>query len=142
MEHTLRMITCWKNNNNKATTYSTLACNDEEMVIKWLYQQGVLFYGCSGVECHDIGDTDYFSGSINTEDVNAILEFTDKIYGEWHLRATYKGIDIQIDKQFPNIMDYLSFKYPNDCDDIVLRLLGEFEKNFCFPEIKEWVTVR
>lgn len=142
MKQTLRIITCWKNKNDKATRYSTLACNDEETIIKWLYQQGIRFYGCWGVECHDIGDTDYFSGSINTEDVDAILKFVDKLYGEWHLCATYKGIDIQIDKQYPNITNGLSFKYQKDCEDVVLRLLGEFEINFCFPEIKEWTDVR
>lgn len=142
MECTHRMITNWKNNNYKSISYSTLVCNDEENIIKWLYQQGVLIYRCWGVECHDIGDIDYFSGSIDTKDINAILEFTDKIYGEWHLSVTYKGIDIQINKQYPSITHGLSFRYSKDCEDVVLLLLGEFEKKFCLPEIKEWVTVR
>ena len=142
MECTYRIITCWMNNNYKTVSYSTLACNSEETIIKWLKQQGVLFSHCKGVECHDIGDADYFSGSIDTEDVNTILAFIDKIYGEWHLSVTYKGIDIQINKRHPNIMHGLSFRHTKDCEDVVLRLLSEFEKNFCYPEIQEQVTVR
>ena len=142
MECTHRMITSWKSNNYKSINYRTLVCNDEGNIIKWLYQQGGLIYRCWGVECHDMGDIDYFSGSIDTKDINAILEFTDKIYGEWHLSVTYKGIDIQINKPYPNIAHGLSFRYPKDSEDVVLILLGEFEKKFCFPEIKERVTVR
>ena len=137
MNRTCRLITYWKDNNNKAISYSTLTSNDEEAIIKWLYQQGIQFEHSWGIECHDIGDTDYFQGSIDTDDVDTMLTFLRKIYGEWNIGATYEGIEIQIKKSYPNIMHGLSFTYPKKKEENFLKLFADFEKSFCYPEIKE-----
>ena len=139
MECTHRYITYWNNRNFIARSYSTLASNNEETFIKWLHQQGVVFNHINGIECHDMGETDYFAGSIDTGDINAIMSFIGKLYGEWRLNVTYKEVKIEIWKQYPNIVHHLRFTYPKDSEDILRNVFMEMEKMFCYPEIKEWI---
>ena len=137
MSFTYRRITYWKDNNFKARSWQDLASNNEEVIIKWLYQQGVIFKHCWGMECHDIGDTDYFSGSTDVADINTLLAFIDKIFGEWRINATYDGIDITVSKPYPNIMHFFSIKYPGEREATMLNLFERFEQEFCHTEIKE-----
>lgn len=141
MASTHRTITYWKGNNVKARTYSNLTSNDENTIVRWLYQQGVVFNRCSGEECHDIGDTDYFHGSVETDDINIILAFIDKLYGEWTINAIYNNIDIVIKKQYPNITHHLSFKYP-DLKETMMQFFEKFEQKFCYLDIKEATEYR
>lgn len=136
MPCTYRHITCWEADNIKARTYSNLASNDETAIVRWLHQQGVICKRCSGVECHDIGDTDYFCGNIETDDINAVLTFMDKLFGEWTMNAIYNGIDIVISKAYPNVTHQLSFKHSND-EETIMQLFVKFEQEFCYPDIKE-----
>lgn len=142
MEYTRRLITCWKNSNDKATSYYNLASNDEGAIIKWLWQQGFQFEGASGQECHNIGDTDYFTGCTSATEVDSIVAFVDKIYGEWTIQATYRGANITISKVYPNVMHFLSFRYPGEQEEAMLNLFDRFEQEFCCSEIKEWKELR
>ena len=137
MNFTRRMIAYWNDKNYKAVSYANLACNDEAAIIKWLYQQGFRYKKIYGTECHDIGDTDFYQGGVTTDDVDAIIAFCTKLYGDWHIDAIYKGTEIGINKSYPNIMHCLTFRFSTELEEIIADIWGEFEKAFCFAEIKE-----
>ena len=137
MNFTRRMITYWEDENYKTIDYANLACNDEAVIVKWLYQQGVRYQKISGTECHDIGDTDFYQGSVTTSDVDAIVAFCERLYGEWHIDAIYQGTEIGINKNYPNIMHYLSFRVSTEHEEIITDIWKKFEQEFCFAEIKE-----
>ena len=142
MTYTHRHITKWKNKNAEAISYSNLSSNDEATIIRWLHQQGAVFKHCSGMECHDIGDTDYFCGNVATNDIDAILAFMDKLYGEWTVCATYEDIDITLRKMYPDIMHHFSISFSADQKEMLLILFDKFEQAFCYPDIKETEAYR
>lgn len=135
MNRTRLKNTYWKNDPLKARSYWNLSSNDEAAVVKWLYDHGFVFSRCWGTECHDIGDTDYFSGAADASDIDSILAFMDKLFGEWDIRATYHGVDVNISKIYPDITHFLSFRYPREQEDLMLHLFEGFEQKFCYPEI-------
>ncbi len=138
-----KRITVWKYGNRKTVTYSNLKSNDEASIIKWLYLQGFKFVSVSGKECHDIGDTNFFSGSIRTNSVDAIIAFVDKLYGEWVIYSTYQGTAIEIKKLYPNISSSLSFDFSGEENDgMMMKLFKSFEREFCHSKIKKTNVVR
>ena len=137
MTITHKTITYWKNNNNKDVSYGNLACNNEEVIIKWLHQQGFIFEGIGGTECHDIGDTDFYQGYKTTDNIDTIVAFMKKLYGEWDIDVLFNGTKIRISKMYPNIMHHLSFMFSTEREDTIVHTLERFEQEFCYPEIKE-----
>ena len=118
-----------------ARHYSRLCKNDEVEIVHWLQQRGFSFDMVSGVEDHDIGDQDYFSGCISSNDIDEIAAFFERLYGRWTILSSYQGIEIEIKKPYPNIMHGLSFQYPRTIEDALAQVFSEFEKNFCYPVI-------
>ena len=115
--------------------YSRLNSNNEVEILTWLHCLGFAFERISGVECHDIGDQDYFSGGINTNDLDEIAEFVKGLYGEWSLRSVYQGIPISIRKPYPNVNTGLYFCYPGKSEEAVMPIFEEFQNKFCYPDI-------
>ena len=105
-------------------------------IIIWMADNGIVYSKIFGVECHDIGDQDYFCGSVKTNDVAEILAFDIKLYGEWNIYGSYVGVELQISKIGVNIFEGVYFKYPADEEAKLESFFSEFEKSFCTEDIK------
>lgn len=107
---------------------------DINEIIDLFFNNGFRFEMISGVESHDIGDQDYFSGHIRTDDPEEIKRFISKLYGEWLIIAFFDDKKVKIENQYISVWDGISFEYPVTIENEIEQVFKKFEEKFCFEK--------
>lgn len=107
---------------------------DINEIIDLFFNNGFRFEMISGVESHDIGDQDYCSGHIRTDDPAEIKRFISKLYGEWLIIAFFDDKKVKIENQYISVWNGISFEYPVTIENEIEHVFKKFEEKFCFEK--------
>ncbi len=124
----------WWPEGREMRRYALLSRNDEEEFLRFLANQGVKSQYMSVVEDHDMYEEHDSASS------NDFMELVDngtiaRIYGTWYLRVSYRGANVEVRKDYPNLHHGIRVGFKLDDAETVAPLLKKIEHRYCYERI-------